>query len=87
MYTLEVKVKSVKGECAAGYKVGDMFTVTDPVVVPRENCPLCIYALSTLFPYLTAAYRETDTGDWIHQVTEIQCPDSKNTVVFELKRR
>lgn len=86
MYTLEVKVKSIKGECAAGYKVGDVFTVTDPVVAPRDNCPLCIYALSAMFPYLAAAYRQTAGDDWINQVTELQCPDSTNTVIFTISR-
>jgi uncharacterized repeat protein (TIGR04076 family) len=87
MYTLEVKVKSIKGECAAGYKAGDVFTVTDPVVVSQNNCPLCVYALSAMLPYLTAAYRHTAEGDWINQVTELQCPDQANAVVFTITRR
>ena len=87
IHTVEVQVKSVKGECAAGYKAGDTFTVADPVVTPQNNCPLCIYALSALFPYLTAAYRQTAADDWINQVVELQCPDNVNEVIFTLTRR
>lgn len=87
MYKLEVKVKSIKGECAAGYKVGDVFKVTDPVVIPEGDCPLCIYALSAISPYLVAAYRHTAEDDWINQVVELQCPDKANAVVFTITRQ
>jgi len=83
---LELEVKSVKGYCSAGYQVGQKFLFQDPLVVPKDKSPLCLYALSAMFPYLTAACRQTPTEDWINSVMEFQCPDSTNTVVFVVTR-
>lgn len=84
---LELTVKSVKGNCSAGCRVGQTFIFRDPVVIPVDGSPLCLYALSAMFPYLTAACRQTPADDWINLVSELQCPDSANAVVFMLRRR
>ena len=84
MYQLEITVTSVKGECYAGCRVGDKFTVEDPVV--KSANPLCLYALSAMMPYLTVAYRQTPPDDWINHVAELQCPDATNTVKFQIRR-
>ncbi|MFP4193409.1 MAG: TIGR04076 family protein [Desulfobacterales bacterium] len=86
MPDLELTVKSVKAFCSAGCRVGDKFTFRDPVVIPHEGSPLCLYALSAMFPYLTAACRQTPSGDWINSKQELQCPDNDNTVVFTITR-
>lgn len=83
---LELEVKSVKGYCSAGYQIGQKFFFEDPLVIPKDQAPLCLYALSAMFPYLTAACRQTPAGDWINSVMELQCPDSANTVVFAVNR-
>ncbi|MHB1418833.1 MAG: TIGR04076 family protein [Bacillota bacterium] len=86
MYTLRVKVKSVKGECAAGCQAGDSFLVQDPLIKVEGKDSICLYALSAMLPYITARYRVTPTDDWINVVEELQCPDATNTVVFTMER-
>ncbi len=83
---LELVIKSVKGFCSAGYIVGQKFIYNDPLIIPEAQSPLCLYALSAMFPYLTAACRITPPEDWINRKTELQCPDSTNTVVFGINR-
>lgn len=86
MYEVTLEVTSVKGRCAAGYKVGDKIVVRDPAIDMKESDRVCLYAIGALLPYLTALDRETSPGDWINRKEEIQCPDSKNTVVFKVTR-
>jgi uncharacterized repeat protein (TIGR04076 family) len=83
---IEIKVKSVKGFCSAGYKEGDILSYCEPNITSIDDKPICIYALSGLIPYLTAFGRKTDENDWINELRELQCPDSTNTVVFSLQR-
>lgn len=83
---LELEVTKVKGFCSAGCQVGQRFFFEDPLVIPGEHSPLCLYALSAMFPYLTAACRQTPPEDWINSVVELQCPDSANAVLFSIKR-
>ncbi len=82
MYKLKIVVEDVKGKCYAGYKKGDTIEVEDPVIKGK----ICIYALSALIPYITAAYRETPSDDWINAVEVLQCPDPENTVKFRIIR-
>jgi uncharacterized repeat protein (TIGR04076 family) len=87
MFDVKLTVKSVKGFCSAGYKVGDYFVVKDGLMIeaakPRG---ICIYALPALIPYITAYCRETAPGDWINSKQELQCPDNANAVIFGLER-
>ena len=87
MYDIKCSVKSVKGFCSAGYKVGDHFFIRDGLMIePGKPKGLCIYALPALLHYLTAYCRETPDSDWINRKKELQCPDSDNTVIFSLER-
>ena len=86
MYRLILKVKEVKGNCAAGYKVGDKIVIERGSIISRKSNDVCLYALGALLPYLTVAYRKTPEDDWINIVKELQCPDPVNTVVFEVVR-
>jgi uncharacterized repeat protein (TIGR04076 family) len=87
MRKVKVTVKSVKGNCAAGYKEGDYFMVEDGLmIVPCQPEGMCMYALPALLPYLTAYCRETAPGDWINLKSELQCPDNTNAVIFGLER-
>ena len=60
----------------------DTIEVEDPVIKGK----ICIYALSALIPYITAAYRETPPDDWINAVEVLQRPDPENTVRFRIIR-
>jgi uncharacterized repeat protein (TIGR04076 family) len=86
MHKLKITVKSTKGNCAAGYEVGDYFLVKEPMIIHARPEGLCMYAISAFLPYLTAYYRDTPPEDWINMKQELQCPDSANTVVFGLER-
>lgn len=82
MYRLKIVVEDVKGRCYAGYERGDTIEVEDPIIKGK----LCVYALSALIPYITAACRVTPQDDWINAVEVLQCPDPKNTVKFRIVR-
>jgi uncharacterized repeat protein (TIGR04076 family) len=86
VYKVTLEVTSVKGRCGAGYKVGEKIVVKDPIIDMKESDRVCLYAMGALLPYLTALDRETAKEDWINMKEEIQCPDSKNTVVFKVTR-
>lgn len=87
MSDVKVSVKSVKGFCSAGYRVGDYFTLRGGLMIEAgKPAGLCIFALPALIPYLTAYCRKTSPEDWINRKTELQCPDNDNAVVFGLER-
>ncbi|MBU2550443.1 MAG: TIGR04076 family protein [Proteobacteria bacterium] len=87
MFNVKCTVKSVKGDCAAGYKVGDYFHFKEGAVLePVQPKGACMHAVSALLPYLTAYARQTPDDDWINMIDELQCPDAANTVVFGLER-
>jgi uncharacterized repeat protein (TIGR04076 family) len=87
MYDIKLTVKSIKGYCSAGYKIGDYFFVKDGVVIEMGNMKgLCMYALPALLPYLTAYCRQTPEDDWINRKKELQCADNDNAVIFALER-
>jgi uncharacterized repeat protein (TIGR04076 family) len=87
MYDIKCTVKSVKGFCSAGYKVGDHFFIKGGLLIePGEPKGLCLYALPALLPYLTAYCRETPASDWINLKKELQCPDNDNAVIFGIER-
>ena len=88
MYNVKCIVTSVKGECAAGYNVGDYFWVKEMAMIePGKPKGICLHALTAMVPYLTAYCRDTPEDDWINMVQELQCPDSANAVVFRLERQ
>ncbi len=87
MFDAKLTVKSVKGYCSAGYKVGDFFNIKGGLMIEAGKPQgICMYALPALLPYLTAYCRETSPNDWINLKQELQCPDSSNTVIFGLER-
>jgi uncharacterized repeat protein (TIGR04076 family) len=86
VYRLVLEVKEVRGDCAAGYKVGDKVVIERGSIVSGRSSNVCLYALGALLPYLTVAYRKTPEDDWINLVRELQCPDPINTVVFKVLR-
>lgn len=83
-YVVEATVKSQKGNCAFGHKVGDRI-VFDGRSVKGE---ICYSALMTLLPKVYAMrygvkfpWSEGD-GDVIANA----CPDPDNPVVFKIRR-
>lgn len=82
-YSVKVRVISQSGTCAWGHKVGDEWIVdgTTPAGV-------CLPAFYALFPNLRVL---TFGGTLPHSednpdVNQVTCPDTRNPVVFELRR-
>jgi uncharacterized repeat protein (TIGR04076 family) len=71
LYKVTLEVTSVKGRCAAGYRVGERIVIRDPLVDMKESDRVCLYAMGALLPYLTALDRETSEKDWINRKEEI----------------
>ena len=86
MRELKVTVDGVKERCGARHKVGDTFFIRGEgtIEVPGEN-KVCLYALNSLFPFLTAKQREEELphDDWIAETEYLCCPDPKG-VVFKI---
>jgi len=93
-YVIEVTVKSQKGKCALGHKVGDKI-VFDGRSVRGDICYSAlvvllpkIYAMryGVEFPWSEDGYGVefpwSEDGDTIFNA----CPDPENPVVFEIRR-
>jgi len=82
-YIIEVTVKSQKGICAFGHKVGDKI-IFDGKSIKGD---ICYSALMTLLPKIYAMrygaeFPWAENKDIIHNA----CPDPENPVVFEIRR-
>lgn len=83
MSAVEVRVKSQKGTCAFGHRVGDRI-IFDGVSVKGK---ICYSALIVLLPKVYAM-RYGAEFPWVEDKDSIcnACPDAENPVVFEIKR-
>lgn len=81
-----MEVMRVPEKCAAGYKVGDKIVIDDPKIMLNESTNVCLYAISSLMPYLTPLSRELRKDDWMSGVTELSCQDPSNAVTFRVTR-
>lgn len=87
MQKVKIVVESVRGECAAGCKPGDVFYYEDgSIYVDDASVRLCAYGLSSIIPYLSGFVRAGESEDWIGSVEELQCPDAANTVLYRLEK-
>lgn len=84
-YRVILTVKESRGNCPY-YKVGDKITFEEAEIVKEKSDRLCLYALLSLAPYLTALCRDTPKEDWINYKEIIQCPDADRPVIFKLER-
>jgi uncharacterized repeat protein (TIGR04076 family) len=86
MRELKVTVDGIKERCGARHKVGDTFYIRGEgtIEIPGNN-KVCLYALNSLFPFLTAKQREEELphDDWIAETEYLCCPDPKG-VVFKI---
>jgi len=81
--TIEVIVKSQKGKCAFGHKVGDKIIFDGKSV--KGN--ICYSALMVLLPKIYAMVYGAEFP-WAENKDMIfnACPDAENPVVFEIRR-
>jgi uncharacterized repeat protein (TIGR04076 family) len=75
MYRLELEVVQIVKKCAANYRVGDRIVIDDAIIDMKKSTNICLYALSSLMPYLTPLSRELSESDWMGSVTELSCGD------------
>jgi uncharacterized repeat protein (TIGR04076 family) len=86
MRELKVEVVEVKERCGARHKVGDVFFIRGEGTIEIEGKNrVCLYALNSLFPFLTTKQREEELphDDWIAETELLCCPDPKG-VVFRI---
>jgi uncharacterized repeat protein (TIGR04076 family) len=80
MKELKVEVIKVKERCGAKHKVGDTFFIRGEgtIEIPKDK-KVCIYALNSLFPFLTTKQREDElpNDDWVAETKILACPDPK----------
>jgi uncharacterized repeat protein (TIGR04076 family) len=83
MSIIEVKVKTVKGKCAFGHKVGDKI-IFDGKSVKGD---ICYSALMVVLPKVYAM-RYGAEFPWAKNRDIIcnACPDADNPVTFEIRR-
>lgn len=78
MKELKVEVVKVKERCGAKHKVGDTFFIRGEgtIEIPKGQ-RVCIYALNSLFPFLTTKQREDELpdDDWVAGTIILNCPD------------
>ena len=86
-YRVILTVKETRGERPCQYyTVGDKITFEDAEILKDESDRLCLFALSAVFPYVTALSRETPKEDWINRKETLQCPDDGRPVIFKIDR-
>jgi len=83
MKELKVEVTGIKERCGARHKVGDSFFIRgEGTIEIPEGKRICLYALNSLFPFLTAKQREDELphDDWIAETETLCCPDPKGAI-------
>ncbi len=82
-YDIEVTVKSVKGKCSFGCKVGDKIQFDGRTI----KGAICYSALMAILPKVYAM-RYGAEFPWAKNKDIIvnACPDPENPVLFEIKR-
>ena len=81
--SVEAKVKSIKGTCGLGHKVGDVIKITESGI----DGNICIHALYSMLPAVFAMMFEAKFP-WLEDpdTKTHACPDAANPVVFEITR-
>lgn len=82
-YIIEATVKSQKGTCTFGHRVGDKIIFNGKSI----DGNICYSALMVLLPKIFAMYYGVDFP-WVKNKDIISnaCPDASNPVVFEIQR-
>jgi uncharacterized repeat protein (TIGR04076 family) len=80
-YRVVATVLSVKGECSAGHKAGEIFEISC-----HEPAGLCGYFYHDIFPSLSTFQFGGSMPWWQGDTIELACPDSDNLVRLRLTR-
>lgn len=80
---IKVTVKSIKGKCALGHKVGEEFLFKGGIAPGG----LCTEGMLTVIPAArTLMFGGTHFWEEDPDAISVCCPDAKNLVVFEIRR-
>jgi len=82
-YRVVGTIKSIKGTCSAGHKVGDTFELSG-----HSSAGLCGFFYHDLFPYvIMLQFGGGFPPEWGDpDVLELDCMDKFNLVTIELRR-
>ena len=82
-YRVVGTIKSIKGTCGAGHKVGDTFELSG-----HSSAGLCGFFYHDLFPYIIMLqFGGGFPPEWGNpDVLELDCMDKWNLVTLELRR-
>lgn len=85
-YDVNIKLKSIGGTCPGQHKVGDEWVMKGAEDLWRTP-NMCFFAFSAMYPsVLMLMYGGSFPWEPDSEVVLVPCPDSRNDVVFELKR-
>ena len=89
MFEILIEVESAAVPCPAvpPMKPGLGFVVRDEKLYPRGAAPICLLALQSMMPFLTAKQREIAADDWMARVHHSQCPHPEHRVTWRLEQR
>jgi uncharacterized repeat protein (TIGR04076 family) len=82
MDKVKITVKSIKGECSAGLKIGQEIVV-DGYQIDGYICP---YALNSLWPFVNALSFKGKFPWGDEDGLTLACPDAENLTVFDVRR-
>ena len=81
-YEVGVKIISQKGSCAYEHKVGEEW-----VIGAKTPEGICLSAFNAMYPQIRVLmFGGAFPWEADPDVSTVACPDSKNPVVFELRR-
>lgn len=70
---VRIRVESVEGFCAAGYKVGDEFHLDSFMI--RSSIPICLHALSAMQNFIYALSHGVKVKDLGLKEIYVSCSD------------
>jgi len=74
-------IKSIKGECSFGHKVGDKFELSG-----YSADGLCGFFYHDIYPYIIMLqFGGKFPDEWGGEVMELECMDRANAVTIELR--
>ena len=82
---LKVSCIKAEGPCSRT-KPGDVFFIRNAKLEIPQGQDVCIFALGSILPPITAAIIQNKDGEGILDILdEWQCPDSKAKVIFKIE--
>ena len=85
-YDVVIKLLSIGGVCPAKHKVGDEWVMKGGDDLWRTP-NMCMFAFSALYPNIQMLmYGGSYPWEPDSEAVLVPCPDSRNSVVFEVKR-